>query len=131
MHLKDAHRMANIVDLDQTAPLGLHCLELSVLTLDHFGVYSKILSRWVLDNKGVLDKVWNWQSHILKVERWIEWGFFHDHNFTLKYHVHNSSVLCFDMQPYWNFYQLMYERKMGFKLDFELKGTEPIFIIKL
>ena len=37
------------------------------------------------------------KKNILKVERWAEWGFFHDHNFTLKYHIHNSSALCFDM----------------------------------
>ena len=45
-------------------------------------------------------------SHCLKVECWAEWGFCHDHNFTLKYHIHNSSALCFDMQPFWKFYQL-------------------------
>ena len=47
--------------------------------------------------------------------------FFHDHNFTLKYHIHNSSALCFDMHPYWKFYKLMFEGKMGLKLNFELK----------
>ena len=36
---------------------------------------------------------------------------FHDNNFTLKYHIHNSSALCFDMQPYWKFYQLIFEGK--------------------
>ena len=29
----------------------------------------------------------------LKVERWAEWGFFRDHNFTLKCNIHNSSAL--------------------------------------
>ena len=57
----------------------------------------------------------------LKVERRAEWGFFHDHIFTLKYHIH-TSALCFDMQPYWKFYQLMFEgKKLGLKINFELK----------
>ena len=30
----------------------------------------------------------------------------HDHNLSLKYHIHNSTALCFDMQPCWKFYQL-------------------------
>ena len=47
---------------------------------------------------------------MLKVKRWAEWGFFND-KFTLKYHIHNSSALCFDMQPYWKFYQLIFEEK--------------------
>ena len=52
-------------------------------------------------------------NQILKVERWAEWGCFHDYNFILKY--------CFDMQPYWKFYKLIFEGKMGFKLNFDLK----------
>ena len=57
----------------------------------------------------------------LKIERWAEWGFFHGHNFTLKYNIHNSSALCFDMQTYWKFHQLIFEVKVGLKLNFELK----------
>ena len=60
---------------------------------------------------------------ILKAERWAEWGFFHDHNFTLKYHIHNPSTLCFDMQPYWKFYQLIFEGKNGLKVKFWIKAT--------
>ena len=52
----------------------------------------------------------------LKVERLAEWGFFHDHNLTLKCHV-----LFFDMQPFWKFYQLIFEGKNGLKVNFELK----------
>ena len=36
----------------------------------------------------------------LKVERFAERGFFHDHNFSSKYHIHNSSALCYDMKLY-------------------------------
>ena len=49
----------------------------------------------------------------LAVERWAGWGRFHDHNFTLKYHIHNSSALWFDMQPYWKFYQLRKKKGGG------------------
>ena len=35
--------------------------------------------------------------------------------------MHNSSALCFDMKPYWKFHQFIFEEKMGFKLNFELK----------
>ena len=56
--------------------------------------------------------------NVLKVERWAEWGCFHDNNFTLKYHIHNSSALCFDMLPYWNFYQLIFEAKHKLKGKF-------------
>ena len=69
---------------------------------------------------------WLYAFHItyeLKVERWAEWGFFHDHNFTLKYHIYNSSAVCFDTQPYWKCYQLIFEGKRGLKLNFELKLT--------
>ena len=63
-----------------------------------------------------------WLYNILKVERWAEWGFFHDHSFTLKYYIHNSSALCFDMQPYWKYNQLIFERKKnGLKFKVELK----------
>ena len=65
---------------------------------------------------------WLRGNFCLKVERWAEWGFFDDYNFTLKYHIHNSSALSFDMQLYWQFYQLILEgEKMGLKLNFELK----------
>ena len=57
----------------------------------------------------------------LKVELWAGWGCFHDHNFTLKYHIHNYSALYFDMQPYWKFYQLIFDGKMSLKLNFDLK----------
>ena len=56
---------------------------------------------------------------VLKVECWAELGLFHDHNFTLKYHVHNSIALY--MQPYWKFYRLIFEGKNGLKVNFELK----------
>ena len=57
----------------------------------------------------------------LKVERWVEWGSFH--NFTLKYHIHNSRALCFDMQPYWKLHQLIFEGKNGLKVKFWIKAT--------
>ena len=31
---------------------------------------------------------------------------------------HNSSALCFDMQPYWKFHQLIFEGKKGLKVKF-------------
>ena len=40
------------------------------------------------------------KSTVLKVECLAECSFFHDHNFVLKCHIHNSSALCFDVQPY-------------------------------
>ena len=52
---------------------------------------------------------------LLKVEHWAEWGFFNEHDFTLKYRIHDSCALCFDMQPYWKFYQLIFEGKNGLR----------------
>ena len=60
---------------------------------------------------------------MLKVERWAEWRCFHDHNFTLKYHIHNYSALRFDMQTYWKFYQLIFEEKNGIKIKFWIKAA--------
>ena len=68
-------------------------------------------------------KILRW---MLKVERWAEWGFFHDHNFTLKYHIHNCSALSVDMQPYWKFYQLVFEGKNGLKVKFWIKASISI-----
>ena len=59
----------------------------------------------------------------LKVVCWADWGFFHDHNFILKYHIHNSSALRFDMQSYWKFHQLIFEGKNGLKVKFWIKAT--------
>ena len=73
----------------------------------------------------------------LKVERWAEWGFFHDHTFPLKYHFHNSNAVCFDMQPYKISSVIIWRKKMDLKLNFELsyialiKGKQPIFKTKL
>ena len=39
-------------------------------------------------------------------------------NFTLKYHIHNSSALCFDMQHYWKLNQLIFKGKNGLKVQF-------------
>ena len=41
MSLKDAHGMANSVDPDQTAPLGLHCLPNCSKTEDHYSTMLK------------------------------------------------------------------------------------------
>ena len=61
---------------------------------------------------------------ILKVEpAELKEDFFHDHNFTLKYHIHNSSALCFDMQPYRKFYHSVFEGKNGLKVKFLIKAT--------
>ena len=70
----------------------------------------------------------NWFGYVhfssLKVERRAEWGlFFHDNKFTLKYHIHDSSALCFDMQLYWKFYQLIFEGKNGLKVKFWIEAT--------
>ena len=72
------------------------------------------------------------QCGTLKVERWAEWGFFHDRNLTLKYHINNSSAFCFDMQLFWKFHHLTYLiEKIGLKLNVELiKGKQPFFYNK-
>ena len=72
---------------------------------------------------SVTDDVLSIRTEPLKIERWAEWGFFHDHNFTLKYHIHNSSALCFDMQPHWFFFQLIFEGNNGLKVKFWIKAT--------
>ena len=59
----------------------------------------------------------------MMVVRWAEWGFFHDYNFTLKYHIRNSSAFCFDMQPCRKFYQLTFEGKNGLKVKFWIEAT--------
>ena len=60
----------------------------------------------------------------LKVECWAECEFFLDHNFTLNYHIHTSSALCFDMQPWWKFYQLIFEGQNGLEVKFWIKATK-------
>ena len=62
------------------------------------------------------------QNRVLTVERWAEWGLIHDNKFTLKYHIHNSRALCFDMQPYWKVYQLIFEAKNRL----EVKGAVSV-----
>ena len=56
-----------------------------------------ILCLCSLRNRSDVKRIYN-VICILKVERWAECFFFYDHNFTLKYHIHNSRALCFDMQ---------------------------------
>ena len=47
----DANRMANSVDPDQTAPLGLHCLPRHICpkTLDHYGIPFMVFMPYVFN----------------------------------------------------------------------------------
>ena len=47
------------------------------------------------------------------------WEFFHYYNFTLKWHIHVSSSLSFDMKPYWICYQFILAGKMSLRLNFQ------------
>ena len=94
----------SFVMLPVSAPKGYSLIHLWAWGLNHSLVFTCTLERdWML---------------ILKVEHWADWGCFHDHTFTLKYHVHNYSALCCDIcNPTENF-QLIFEGKNGLKQSF-------------